>query len=163
MLPDPGVETIVDRHFFDRVISITNDTTALSVAPGQYGPFPIWSPPANVSRSIIQRMAVVGIPSAYFRSRFYWALGISNGPVQEFIVDTLTGQFNTITQTAVVAGVQYAPHGYLDDLEPVNILVKQGAQLQISFFGGDPAVNADTPNAVVRLYGVNEFGKVGML
>jgi len=160
MLPEPRRDTEVDRHYFDRVVSITNDTLTNVVFPGEYGPFPILAPPENVVRSIVHRLAVVGSPSAYFRSRFYWTLSVAAGAVQEFVVDTLTGQGNAVKDSSVAPGVRWTPAGSLDDPQHVNILVKQGSQLQISFFGGDPQFNADTPNVMIRLQGVQEFGRL---
>lgn len=161
MLPDSGADTVVDRHYFDRVVSITNDNIVNLKFPGQYGPFPLLAPPENVVRSIVRRLAVVGSPSAYFRSRFYWALGISAGSVQEFVVDTLTGEGNANVQSSVAPGMRWVPFGSLDDPQDVQILVKQGAQLQITIYGGDFNFNADTPNVLIRLKGLHEFGRPG--
>jgi hypothetical protein len=150
----------VDRHYFDRVIPVTASTLFNAVFPGQYGPFDLFAPPENVVRSIVRRVAVVGSPSMYFRTRFYWTLVISTGSVQEFLVDTVQIQTQGLEPAQVAPGIRYTPFGWLDEPQTVDILVKQGSRLQLIIYGGDPVFNADNPNCIVRLQGLNEFGRV---
>jgi hypothetical protein len=150
-----------DHHYFDRVVSTASSDLIVAAEPGQYGPFNLISPPANVLRSVVHRIAVVGIPECYFHTRFYWTLLISTGSAQEFIADTLEGYEDGpgVATPTQIPGVRFAPFGYLDAPMPVNILVKQGSTLQLVIYGGDPTINRDAPNAVVRLQGVDEFSR----
>jgi hypothetical protein len=160
MLPQGRRDSVVDRHYFDRVVSITNSTVVTAKFPGTYGQFPILAPPENVSRSIVTALAVCGSPSAYFRTRFYWIVGLSEGSAQEFAADALSGQGNAVVNPAVLPGLKWVPYGSLDEPQEVRILVKQGAQLQITIYGGNAALNTDTPNVMIRLRGLHEFERL---
>ena len=156
----PGAQATRKVGFDEQTIHAM-DTAPVARGPNlqRFGPFPIYTTPADVSRGQVERIAVNGNPRGQFSAAAFWQLIFGSGGAQEIVnaSELTAGNAALLTEPARVPGTRYVNYGCLDEPQPLYVEMPQNGTLNIVVF---TTLSFDRPATLyVRVAGTIFFAR----
>ncbi len=136
---------------FDR--SARFSFTSVSPQPAVPPAMDIFTVPANVSRAVVEGLAVDGNPPGQWYNNITWAVRIGRGGAQQYLMGS---KISTAGATVTIAdsGIRWTPLGSLQRPMPVHIELDQGQVFGLAILFINNLLVGARYTAYVRAVGV---------